>query len=322
MTTICISSGHGKKVSGAAGIVDEVTEARRVVDQLAIELEKRGVEVMTFHDDTSDSQSENLTTIVDWHNSHERDLDCSIHFNAYEQVDHGMGTECLYVTQSALASQIAAAIAQSGLINRGAKKRTDLKFLNSTEMPSVLVEVCFVDSETDCDIYEDQFENICADIADVLGGDEEEDLEPIPPESATFHAVGKCSRFGGPNDTGVDTDEGLAFIYDISDAPHLFLPDHPDWNGMGLARRLNPFVHYVACRWDYDRTPKETLIENLALVRSTRTGIALTAFPADWGPHESTGRVADLSPSLMQDLGIDTDDEVEVIYPWGGVETS
>ena len=170
MTTICISSGHGKKVSGAAGIVDEVTEARRVVDQLAIDLEKRGVEVMTFHDDTSDSQSENLTTIVDWHNSHERDLDCSIHFNAYEQVDHGMGTECLYVTQSALASEIAAAIAQSGLINRGAKKRTDLKFLNSTEMPSVLVEVCFVDSETDCDIYEDQFEAICASIADVLGG--------------------------------------------------------------------------------------------------------------------------------------------------------
>ena len=81
-------------------------------------------------------------------------------------------------------------------------------------------------------------------------------------------------------------------------------------------------MHYVACRWDYDRTPKETLIENLALVRSLKTGIALTAFPADWGPHESTDRIADLSPGLMQDLGIDTDDEVEVIYPWGGVETS
>jgi hypothetical protein len=42
----------------------------------------------------------------------------------------------------------------------------------------------------------------------------------------------------------------------------------------------------------------------------------LTAFPADWGPHESTGRVADLSPSLMADLGLLTDDEVEVIYPY------
>ena len=36
------------------------------------------------------------------------------------------------------------------------------------------------------------------------------------------------------------------------------------------------------------------------------------ALPADWGPNEKTGRVADLSPGLMEALGIDTDDEVEV----------
>jgi hypothetical protein len=39
------------------------------------------------------------------------------------------------------------------------------------------------------------------------------------------------------------------------------------------------------------------------------------ARPADWGPAESTGRVADISPSLMRNLGIETDDEVEVVYP-------
>jgi hypothetical protein len=44
-------------------------------------------------------------------------------------------------------------------------------------------------------------------------------------------------------------------------------------------------------------------------------GIELTAFPADWGPHPDTGRVADLSPGLMLDLGIETDDEVEIIFP-------
>jgi len=42
----------------------------------------------------------------------------------------------------------------------------------------------------------------------------------------------------------------------------------------------------------------------------------MTAFPADWGPHENTGRVADISPGLMDDLGIQTDDEVEVIFPY------
>jgi hypothetical protein len=55
--------------------------------------------------------------------------------------------------------------------------------------------------------------------------------------------------------------------------------------------------------------------EELALVRAG--GIELTAFPADWGPNdEATGRVADLSPGLLADLGLKTDDEVEVIFPY------
>jgi hypothetical protein len=54
------------------------------------------------------------------------------------------------------------------------------------------------------------------------------------------------------------------------------------------------------------------LLEKVALVYAPETGVALKAFPADWGPNESTGRVADLSPCLMDDLGIKTDGEVEV----------
>ena len=114
---------------------------------------------------------------------------------------------------------------------------------------------------------------------------------------------------------GVDADEPLAFIYEISDAPHLFLPFQPE-DTSGLARRLNPYIHYIACRWDYDKTPREMLLTKLALVRAVKTGIVLKAFPADWGPHEDTGRVADISPGLMEDLGITTDDEVEVVFPF------
>jgi hypothetical protein len=53
-----------------------------------------------------------------------------------------------------------------------------------------------------------------------------------------------------------------------------------------------------------------------ALVRATKNGRQALAFPADWGPNEKTGRVADLSPGLCEVLDIETDDEVEVIYPW------
>jgi hypothetical protein len=126
--------------------------------------------------------------------------------------------------------------------------------------------------------------------------------------------VGKCSWFGGPLDDGVDPDEPLAFIYEVSEAPHLFLPFQP-YGTSGLARRLNPYVSFIACRWDYDITPREVLLNNVALVHASRTGITMRAFPADWGPHEDTGRIADISQGLMANLGIETDDEVEVEFP-------
>ena len=70
-----------------------------------------------------------------------------------------MGCEVLYVTQGALAGEISRAIAEAGdLIDRGAKKRSDLAFLNGTEMPSVLVEVAFVDSTADAKAYEANFD--------------------------------------------------------------------------------------------------------------------------------------------------------------------
>jgi len=182
--SIVISSGHGLKVRGAHGVLDEVDEARLVVDQLGIELERRGVKVDTFHDNTSTSQNQNLNTIVNYHNSRDRDLDVSVHFNAYEQVSKPMGTEVLYVTQTALAADVSTAIADCGFIDRGAKKRTDLFFLNNTNKPAILIEVCFVDSEADADIYGEQFNAICSAIADVLGGSLEE-VEELPPPVET-----------------------------------------------------------------------------------------------------------------------------------------
>jgi len=132
-----------------------------------------------------------------------------------------------------------------------------------------------------------------------------------------MHLYGKCSWFGGPNDTGVSPSEGLAFIYDIDDQPDLFLPSQPPGT-TGLARRLDPNEYYIACRWDYDN-PEQTrskLLANKALVRSNKTGKEFIVYPADWGPHVDTGRVADISPGLMSALGINTDDDVEVIFPY------
>ena len=167
--------------------------------------------------------------------------------------------------------------------------------------------MCFVDSEKDAELYNRYFEQICGAVAATLVPEG----EGAAPE--TLEVSGKVSHFGGPEDTGVSPSEGLAFIQKIEDAPHLFLPYQPKGT-TGLARRLNPHVHYIACRWDYNVTPHEMLLSNRAQVR-VPGGMGLTAFPADWGPHKDTGRVADISPGLMEDLGIKTDDEVEVTFP-------
>jgi N-acetylmuramoyl-L-alanine amidase len=312
MKSVVISSGHGKIVRGASGILDEVDEARRVVEAVAERLHARGVEVATFHDDVSTTQGENLERIVAFHNSKNRQLDISVHFNAYVETTKPMGAECLYLSQGPLAGQMAAAMASAGeFINRGPKKRTDLYFLNNTDMPAILLEVCFVDSQEDADLYDENFEAICGAVAATLHPEEGQDVEgpPVP----LLVLSGKCSQFGGPADQGVSEDEGLAFIYNVEDAPQLFLPYQPEGT-TGLARRLNPFIHYVACRWDYSLTTTDMLLREMVLVRR-EGGPELTAFAADWGPHPDTDRVADLSPGLMEDLGLKTDDQVEIIFP-------
>jgi hypothetical protein len=318
---IAISAGHGSKIRGASDIIDEVDEARKVCTQVCSDLFDAGVEYEgPYFDDVSTSQNENLNRIVNWHNSKTRDLDVSVHFNAYNHTSKPMGTECLYITQDDLADDMANAVSEAGeLIDRGPKKRTDLFFLNNTNEPAILIEVCFVDSQADVNLYRENFRGICAAIASTLAGEEigPAPEPPEPPEPDTDLPVqfaGTCSWFGGPDDDGVAPNEGLAFLYDYDDAPHLFLQEQPPGTS-GLARRLNPEVYYVACRWDYSVTPKSMLADESkqALVRANER--QFLAWPADWGPNENTGRAADISPGLMNALGIDTDDEVEVIYP-------
>lgn len=315
--SIVISSGHGLYVRGAAGIIDEVDEARKVVEALAAALVERGVAVTIFHDDTSQSQNENLWTITDFHNACDRELDISVHFNAFEQRSQPVGTEVWYVTQHDLAMHLSAAMASVGFIDRnltGEKYTDGLHFLNQTTMPSVLLEVCFVDSAADCDIYEENFEALIEALADELSG------ETAAKAPKQFVAEGTVSHFGGPDDMGVSPSEGLAFIYTTEDKPILFLSYQPEGTS-GLARRLNPDQLYVACRWPYTSENKaqwrEVLLKEMAMVYAPKTGKSVKVYPADWGPHEEqTGRAADLSPRALDYLGIATDDEVIVTFPY------
>lgn len=168
---VVISSGHGKHVPGAGELIEEVPEARKVVAEVTKCMRALGAEVVEFHDDSSKSQSANLSAIVNFHNGQTRDLDVSVHFNCAgdKPTDRPIGTECLYKTQGALATKVSKAISgASGLIDRGAKLRNDLAFLNSTTKAAILVEVCFVDSRPDAQLYQEHFNSICLAMAETI----------------------------------------------------------------------------------------------------------------------------------------------------------
>lgn len=167
---INISSGHSINCQGASDIINEVTEARKVVDRIYDMCKAIGIEVYKYHD-TSSSSSQNLANIANWHNKFKDGIDVSIHFNCYQHTSNSMGTEVCYYSQSELANKVSSAISKaSGLKNRGGKERKGLYVLRHTNKPMILIEVCFLDSSYDVQKYQENFDNICSAIIEALTG--------------------------------------------------------------------------------------------------------------------------------------------------------
>ncbi len=124
------------------------------------------------------------------------------------------------------------------------------------------------------------------------------------------------STFGGPGDSGVKADEGLALMtaLDIPSAKfgYLFELERPVGT-TGTARRLDAKQYYIAMRWDYAKTSKDWLRSHK--VALSANGITIEAQPVDWGPADFTGRIADLSPGAAKDLRLKTNDVVTVKIP-------
>lgn len=188
-TTIAISSAHGRLVRGARGPapwgLDEVNESRRIVNRVVELLRSAGVSVSHFHDETSTTVTANLNAITAWHNSRQRTVDVSVHLNAFEPTDSPRGTEVLHKSQATLAANVSRAMANAGrFINRGSKLRNDLSFLNRTQRAAILLEVCFVDSRADVNLFNQHFQAICRAIAESISGARIPG-EPVQPPTTT-----------------------------------------------------------------------------------------------------------------------------------------
>ena len=92
MAVYNIHAGHSLRCRGASGYLDEVNENRKVKNRVIELLKKQGHTVHDCTDDEGATQNQNLSAIVKKCNSHQADLDVSIHLNA----GGGTGTEVYY----------------------------------------------------------------------------------------------------------------------------------------------------------------------------------------------------------------------------------
>ncbi|PER52671.1 N-acetylmuramoyl-L-alanine amidase [Bacillus thuringiensis] len=149
MARYSLHGGHNSIVQGANfGNRKEHVLDRQVKDAVAAKLRALGHTVYDDTDEVGTTQSQNLNNIIRKSSSHAVDLVISFHLNASD--GNGQGVEVLYYDQKDLAAKISAQLAKDiGWRDRGAKQRTDLAVLNGTKAPAILIELGFIDNESD-----------------------------------------------------------------------------------------------------------------------------------------------------------------------------
>ena len=152
---IGINCGHtlsGTIGSGASGYLDESNETRAVGNALIKMLRNAGCKVVNCTNDRAASVSENLAEICRLANAQHLDAFISIHFNS----GGGVGAEAYTYggEDKAYAGKMLAALSNLGFKNRGIKNGSHLYVIRHTKAPSCLLEVCFVDSKADAELYQ------------------------------------------------------------------------------------------------------------------------------------------------------------------------
>lgn len=152
---IAVRGGHCPKVPGARGILDELTEDRKVKDAVIKYLKQLGNEVLDVTPpDSISTSSADLAYGVNKANDWGADLFVSIHFNkAYDSYNGALGSEVCVYSNYDIAQRVVNSLESLGFKNRGQKIRTGLYELRNTNMKAMIVETCFVEATEDVALY-------------------------------------------------------------------------------------------------------------------------------------------------------------------------
>ena len=135
-------SGAG---TGAVGVIKEGEHTRLVGEEVRRLLKEKGIAVFNCTVDYAETTNESLSLVVQQANREDLEWFISIHFNA----GGGQGVE-VYTYEGRQyqdAIDVCNNIAALGFNNRGVKAGTGLYVIRKTIAKSMLIEVCFVDTE-------------------------------------------------------------------------------------------------------------------------------------------------------------------------------
>lgn len=120
---------------------------------------------------------------------------------------------------------------------------------------------------------------------------------------------GRVSWFGGPEDHSIPWGATMAITGE--NARSLNSPVNPSADVL----RSRPADYYwIAMRWDYSPNGREFWRNARFYLRNPRTGRKIVVRAVDWGPHTRTGRILDLSPQAIRELGLSTDQDAQVSF--------